>query len=197
MGIGLTVPLGTEGVFTGEWQDGFQKISRKHPQFDTIPYPSSGCTGASLLPGKFCADAFTFTSHEEHLSKPREQISSRYRSVQRHWCVPALIISFSYLLTVELTTSINFVTKAFSHSSVSKRDQWHTPKSWSLQWANPGDLSLSSAHNYLDSNWGTSPGQHKGCSAVESLPSVRQQSRHLCISCRLADPAVATTHAWH
>lgn len=98
MGIGLRVPLGTEGVFTGEWQDGFQKISSNHPQFDAKPYPSSGCTGAPPMPGKLCADAFTFTSHEKHLNKAREQISSRYRFVQLHGFVAALIICFSYLL---------------------------------------------------------------------------------------------------
>lgn len=53
----------------------------------------------------------------EHLNKPREQVSSRYRSIQQHRFVPALIICFSFLLMIELTTPINFVAKSF-HTQV-------------------------------------------------------------------------------
>lgn len=38
-----------------------------------MSYPNSGCTGAPPPSGKLCADAFTFTFHEEQLKKQKNK----------------------------------------------------------------------------------------------------------------------------
>ena len=159
------------------------KISWKHPQFDITSCPNSGYTGAPPLSGNLCADALTFTSHEEQLKKTREQVSSRYRSVQLSWFAPVLIIFFSYLLKVELTASLNFVTKTPSLLNMSECYQQHTPPRACcrrLRWTNRGDLSISLApdfRQYVKCVPGAAEGVLQCCCSVREQGSLSHPKR--------------------
>lgn len=67
------MPLGTIGVFTGNEQEAQMACERFpgniHNLTGYLILTLDALTGAPPLSGKLCADAFTFTSHEEELSR--------------------------------------------------------------------------------------------------------------------------------